>query len=370
MRETTYIEGNNKITIHQDNKPIYDIHIESNFDHLFMELDKLQTSKKKICIVSDSNVSTHYLSQLVEILKDYAMVVETFTFPAGEEHKTLATVEDLYAYLIESKFDRGDMLVALGGGVVGDLTGYTAATYLRGIWFMQIPTSLLSMVDSSIGGKTGVDFRAYKNMVGAFHMPKSVYINLSCLNTMNERDYRSGFGEVVKYGIMKDKAFYEWLRDHATLLVNRDIESLNYAVTQCCLSKQRVVEVDPTEKGERALLNLGHTIGHAIEKMKHFTLLHGECVSIGMVAAGYLSYQRNLLSKEDLDDMIETLRLYKLPVRVSGIQAMDVLQATKNDKKMASGKIKFILLHDIGNALIDDTVTDEEMLSAIKFVIE
>ena len=191
------------LNVKENGKLIYDIRIESDYKALKDVFRELKTEGHRICIVSDTTISNFYMEEVVDIAKDYASVVETFTLTPGEEHKNLESVYQLYEYLIESKFDRKDFLVALGGGVVGDLTGYVAATYLRGISFIQMPTTLLSMVDSSIGGKTGVDFHAYKNMIGAFKQPKAVYINTSTLNTLNDRLYFSGYGEVTKYGYIQ-----------------------------------------------------------------------------------------------------------------------------------------------------------------------
>ncbi|BBF42444.1 3-dehydroquinate synthase [Lachnospiraceae bacterium KM106-2] len=368
MQFATY--ENNQLHIHQDGRPIYDIRLESSYDAFYQELDKLSVTNRKVCIVCDSNTWKYYVEEVSKRIRERAKEVITFTFPAGEESKKLDTVTKLYETLIPAHFDRHDLLVALGGGVVGDLTGFAAATYLRGIDFIQLPTSLLAMVDSSIGGKTGVDLDSYKNMVGAFYQPKSVYINLNCLKTLTRRQYASGFGEVIKYGLINDKDFYNWLRVHAHELMSYDLNAMSQMVYNCCYHKQQVVEHDFTEQGERALLNLGHTIGHAIEKCKNFTLLHGECVAIGLVAAAHVSYQRGYLSLEEVQQLVETLQLFELPVKTSDISPNEVLQATKSDKKMISGKIKFIILQHIGNALIDDSITEEEMLSAIKFVID
>ncbi len=361
---------NNNITVHYDNVPIYDICIESDFRSLYKELEKLGTKNKRVCIVCDSTTKDLYLNEVIDLVKDYASEVESFSFPAGESSKNLDTVRELYTKLIESKFDRSDLLIALGGGVVGDLTGFTAATYLRGISFLQIPTTLLAMVDSSIGGKTGVDFDSYKNMVGAFHQPKSVYINTSCLKTLDSRIFRSGFGEVIKYGLINDPEFYAWLKENRDALLSYEPDALNEMIYRCCEDKRVVVEEDPKEKGVRALLNLGHTIGHAVEKLKDFSLYHGECVSIGIVAAAYLSYIRNAITKEELEDIKAVLESYGLPVNTDGLNKEEVLKATKNDKKMKLGKIKFILMSKIGESVMDDTVSDEEVLQAIQYIIK
>lgn len=357
------------ITVHYNEKPIYDIAIEKDFSKLAMKVSELGISGRKLCIVTDSNVGELYADEVKNELEKTGNAVFVYTFRAGEASKNLNTVEDVYEYLIINKFDRKDMIVALGGGVVGDLAGFTAATYLRGIDFIQVPTSLLAQVDSSIGGKTGVDFRAYKNMVGAFHQPRLVYMNLSVLGSLSERLFNSGFGEIIKHGFIRDKEYYTWLKENIQHIKSHDYDALENMIAISCNIKRRVVELDPTEKGDRALLNFGHTLGHAIEKLKNFELYHGECVVLGMVAALEISRTRQLISDAEYEDAINTFKAYNFPVTVNGISVEDVIKVSKNDKKMDAGKIKFILLDRIGNAYIDKTVTDDEMRAALSKVI-
>ena len=357
------------ITVHYNEKPIYDIAIEKDFSKLAMKVSELGISGRKLCIVTDSNVGELYADEVKNELEKTGNAVFVYTFRAGEASKNLNTVENVYEYLIINKFDRKDMIVALGGGVVGDLAGFTAATYLRGIDFIQVPTSLLAQVDSSIGGKTGVDFRAYKNMVGAFHQPRLVYMNLSVLGSLSERLFNSGFGEIIKHGFIRDKEYYTWLKENIQHIKSHDYDALENMIAISCNIKRRVVELDPTEKGNRALLNFGHTLGHAIEKLKNFELYHGECVVLGMVAALEISRTRQLISDAEYEDAINTFKAYNFPVTVDGISVEDVIKVSKNDKKMDAGKIKFILLDRIGNAYIDKTVTDDEMRAALSKVI-
>ena len=357
------------ITVHYNEKPIYDIAIEKDFSKLAMKVSELGISGRKLCIVTDSNVGELYADEVKNELEKTGNAVFVYTFKAGEASKNLNTVEDVYEYLIINKFDRKDMIVALGGGVVGDLAGFTAATYLRGIDFIQVPTSLLAQVDSSIGGKTGVDFRAYKNMVGAFHQPRLVYMNLSVLGSLSERLFNSGFGEIIKHGFIRDKEYYTWLKENIQHIKSHDYDALENMIAISCNIKRRVVELDPTEKGDRALLNFGHTLGHAIEKLKNFELYHGECVVLGMVAALEISRTRQLISDAEYEDAINTFKAYNFPVTVDGISVEDVIKVSKNDKKIDAGKIKFILLDRIGNAYIDKTVTDDEMRAALSKVI-
>lgn len=358
-----------RLTVHMNGKPIYDILMEDSFQCLKQELEHLGCGKKKLCIVTDSNVAPLYLDEITEIASQCARSVTSYIFPAGEEHKTLDTVRGIYEHLIQEQFDRKDCLVALGGGVVGDLCGFTAATYLRGIDFIQIPTTLLSQVDSSIGGKTGVDFDSYKNMVGAFHMPMLVYTNVSVLKTLPEEQFSNGMGEVIKHGLIRDREYYEWLLANLDSIMDRQTDVLKTLVDGSNRIKRAVVEIDPTEQNERATLNFGHTLGHAIEKLKSFQLLHGHCVALGAFAAMNLCLERKTVSEADVARYREAMEFCGMPTTVSGISKADVIAATKNDKKMEAGVIKFILLDHVGHAYIDRTVTEDEMAKALSSIM-
>ena len=272
--------------------------------------------------------------------------------------------------MILQHFDRKDCLIALGGGVIGDMTGFTAATYLRGIDFIQVPTTLLSQVDSSIGGKTGVDFDSYKNMVGAFHMPRLVYMNLSVLDTLSMEQFSCGMGEILKHGLIKNKEYFVWCMENAEKIQARDYETLLHMIRESCKIKRDVVEKDPTEKGDRALLNFGHTLGHAVEKLKSFQMLHGQCVAVGCVAAMELSAMRGNISKENVLYAEKCFESFGLPTWTDGLDTKDILKISKSDKKMEAGKIKFVLLHEIGNAYVDKTVTDEELLCVSEYILK
>ena len=357
-----------KMMIHYKGIPIYPIILSENFDGLGAAFEKLSVKDRKVCIVTDSHVAEHYLAQVEAIAAAHCASAVHFIFPAGEESKTLATVENLYEFLIQNKFERRDMLAALGGGVVGDLTGFTAATYLRGIDFIQIPTSLLAQVDSSIGGKTGVDFRAYKNMVGAFHQPKLVYSCAETLKTLTEQQYISGLGEIIKHGLIKDIAYYHWLKEHKEAILSRDTQTMIEMIEVSCRIKKEVVENDPEEAGERALLNFGHTLGHAVEKLMNFKEFHGHCVGLGCIAASKISALRGMISEEQVQDIKNTFEAFEMPVTVSGLDWKDVYATTKSDKKMDSGVVKFILLKTVGNAYVDRTVTEEEMKTGFDLI--
>lgn len=359
------LEKNSKIEIQTDGRKSYDIILRDSFDDLLNQMEFLEIEHKKVCIVTESNVAPFYLSKMYDLIDSKASKTITFSFEAGEKHKQLKTIEALYEELIINHFDRQDLLIALGGGVVGDMTGYAAATYLRGIDFVQVPTTLLSQVDSSIGGKTGVDFLQYKNMVGAFHQPKLVYINTSTLKSLPEREYFSGMGEVIKHGLIKDVQYYNWIKDNIKAIKEREHEAVREMIYQSCLIKGGVVERDPKEKGERALLNFGHTLGHAIEKLKDFSWLHGECVAAGCCLAAKISQMKGNLTEEEVKDIKELFAQFDMSEDVSELSVEDIIRTTKSDKKMVGDKIKFVLLHSVGEAYIDMSVTDEEMAKAL-----
>lgn len=349
----------------------YQIMLEQDFKKLPEVMQSLgYQEKQKLCIVTDSNVAEFYAGEVCQLLQNTFQTLKIHSFKAGEASKNTDTVNKLYEDLILNHFDRNDVLLALGGGVVGDLTGFTAATYLRGIDFIQIPTTLLSQVDSSIGGKTGVDFMQYKNMVGAFYQPKLVYMNLSVLKTLPEIQFISGMGEILKHGLIKDKNYYIWLKTHEEEIRKLEPNIVEDMIYRSCQIKREVVERDPKEKGERALLNFGHTIGHAVEKLSDFSLTHGECVGIGIAAAAHISEGLGNISQNDCEEIIQTLEAYGFRTKVSNLIPENVLETTKSDKKMVGNQVKFILLSEIGCAYIYKELTDEQILEGIRFVCE
>ena len=358
-----------KLLVKREGDFHYPIYFEKDFSGLAQAVREEGLSGHKICVVTDSHVEPLYLKSVMDSLQEVSSQIFSFVFEAGEKNKNLDTVQELYRSLIEHEMDRKGLLVALGGGVVGDLTGFGAATYLRGIDFIQVPTTLLSQVDSSVGGKTGVDFQQYKNMVGAFHQPRLVYMNLSALNTLPKKEFACGMGEILKTGLICDGEFFRFICSNQKTIQELDYTLLSQMIRRCCEIKAGVVERDPKEKGERALLNLGHTVGHAVEKLKNFQLLHGQCVGLGLVAAAYLSMQRGLLTQEEYNEIRNGCEAFYLPLAVDSLKAEEILAATKKDKKMEAGHIKFILMDGIGKSFIDKTVTDMELLSAIREIL-
>lgn len=357
-----------KLRVHREGEFDYQIVWEENFRQLATEMKSLNLECNKVCIVTDDNVNAYYSEEVKAALKTEDYHVDICVIPAGEENKNLDIVKSVYTFLIEQKYTRKDILIALGGGVVGDLTGFVAATFLRGIDYIQVPTTLLAQVDSSIGGKTGVDFDQFKNMVGAFKQPRLVYMNLNTLKTLPDDQFASGMGEVLKAGLIRDAKFYEWTINHMSEIQERIYPVLVKMIRKCCEIKASVVENDPTEQGERAILNLGHTIGHAIEKLSNFQLLHGHCVALGTIAAATISFKREMLSLEEFYEIRDMNIGFDLPMFFHGLNPEEILKATKSDKKMVNGSVKFVLLDRIGHAFIDTTVTDEEMLAGINFI--
>lgn len=348
----------------------YDILIENDFEKLAEAVSKLGINDRKFCVITDSNVEGLYADEVESKLKDIAKLVVRYTVPAGEANKTLANIAEIYKFLIENHFDRNDCIFALGGGVIGDMAGFAAATYLRGIKFVQIPTSLLAQTDSSIGGKTGVDLDAYKNMVGAFHQPSLVYMNMSVLKSLPAREYAAGMAEILKHGLIKDNSYYGWLVNNFSEIMDMESDYVSKMIKRSCEIKARVVTEDALEHGERALLNFGHTIGHAIEKYMDFKLLHGECVALGMIAASWISYKRGKLDTEEFYEIRDMFLPFGLPLTLDDdVDAEEILRLTKSDKKMDGDKVKFVLLKKPGKAYIDTSVTDDEILDAIRQLI-
>lgn len=357
------------LTINYNGTPCYNIELQTSFDGLAGSLKNLNCLEKRLCIVTDSNVEPLYGQELQNILEQAGCAqVFRFVFPAGEEHKTLDVINDLYEFLIQHQFDRSDVLIALGGGVTGDMTGYAAATYLRGIRFVQVPTTLLSMVDSSIGGKTGVDFRGYKNMVGAFYMPSLVYVNISALHTLDSRQISAGMGEIIKHSLIRDIQYYHQLETNAEQINALETDAVIDMIYRSQQIKKQVVENDPKEKGERAHLNFGHTIGHAIEKSLNFSLLHGECVALGMVAVAYISVLRGILSRKDICSIEALLVAYGLPVRFKHLNSDEIIENCFHDKKKEGNSIRFVLLDALGTCYTTADVTKEEMNASIEYL--
>ena len=328
----------------------YPIYIEPNFKRLGKACADARLSEKML-IVTDNNVQKYYCDDCVRELEGLCTEVSVHVIQSGEINKSLDTVRDIYRKLVELKADRKSVLVALGGGVTGDITGFAAATYMRGIPFIQIPTSLMAQADSSIGGKTGVDFEGCKNMVGAFYQPSLVYININALRTLPDRELKSGMAEVIKHGLIRDSDFYEYISSNIDKIYSFDENTLAYMTKMNCTIKGNVVEQDEREGGLRAILNFGHTIGHAIECVSGFTMLHGECVSVGMVGAYKLAHKMGMTDEDTVGRIEASLRKAGLPVKAQGMDADKVFDKMFSDKKVKDDKLNFVLPKGIGEVI-------------------
>jgi len=343
----------------------YPIHIGSG---LLDRPDLLEAALpgRHALLLSDSNVAPLYAERVLAALPA-RLAVRVFTLPAGEQHKTLASAEAAFAELAELRASRDAAVIALGGGVVGDLGGFVAACWMRGIRFLQLPTTLLAMVDSSVGGKTAVDLPQGKNLVGAFHQPAAVIADTAVLATLPPRELRAGLAEVVKYGAIFDAGFFAWLEAQAEALLAGDAEALAEAIERSCRFKAAVVARDETEQGERALLNFGHTFGHAIETAQGYGgLLHGEAVAVGMVLAARLSARLGMAPTTDAERLGGLLARLGLPiVRPTGLDPRDLLDHMRLDKKNLSGRLRLILWRALGEAVIVSDVDEAEVLALL-----
>ncbi|HSU56340.1 MAG TPA: 3-dehydroquinate synthase [Candidatus Dormibacteraeota bacterium] len=307
---------------------------------------------RRCAILSDSNVAPRYAKPVQNALAAARFEPVLVTVPAGETAKSLKSVQSCYDQLAAHRLERKSFIIALGGGVVGDLAGFVAATYLRGIPFIQVPTTLLAQVDSSVGGKVGVNLKAGKNLVGSFYQPLLVLCDLHTLTSLPEREFRAGLAEVIKYGIIHDPALFQRLERDLPKLLARDQKALSAVIARCCEIKADVVGQDETESGLRAILNFGHTIGHALEAISHYgKYLHGEAIAIGQVAAAHISASVLGLPEKDVSRITTLFHQAGLPtaVRLSPTQKQNLFAAMKLDKKVSAGEIKFVLARRIGN---------------------
>jgi 3-dehydroquinate synthase len=307
---------------------------------------------RQVMVVTNDTIAPLYLERAKQLLAGFELA--TVILPDGEQYKNLDTLNTIFDALLERRFNRGCTLVALGGGVVGDITGFAAASYQRGVAFVQIPTTLLAQVDSSVGGKTGVNHALGKNMIGAFHQPGCVLIDTDTLDTLDDRQLAAGLAEVIKYGLIRDTGFYDWLDDNIDRLRARDKEALAHAIERSCALKAEIVAADERESGQRALLNLGHTFGHAIETGTGYgTWLHGEAVATGMLMAADLSARHHWLAEAEVARLKDLLQRASLPT--SPPESMDeqrFLQLMAVDKKVLDGGLRLVLLKGIGNAVV------------------
>jgi 3-dehydroquinate synthase len=332
-------------------------------NHMFDQLGPLEQhlNGQQVAIISDTNVAPLFEPPLKQILSDYTPL--SIVLEADEKHKNLATVETIYRKLLENQFHRDATLIAVGGGVVGDICGFVASTYQRGISFIQMPTTLLSQVDASVGGKTGVNHALGKNMIGTFYQPQCVIIDIAALASLPDREYKAGIAEIIKYGLIMDDAFLEDLEQHMDALLDRDVDMMHRVVHKACECKAQIVMQDEKEKGPRALLNFGHSFAHAIETAQTYKgLLHGEAVSVGMRIATQLSCELGYVDAAASKRVTDILRAAGLPLDVpKGISSEQMIALMRQDKKVADGKIRLVLLKKIGEAILEEAPSPRMM---------
>lgn len=344
----------------------YPIHIGSG---ILTQVDLLapHIKQKKVVVVTNTTVAPLYLGRLTETLEMLGIVALPIILPDGEQYKTWETLNLIFDALLGTHCERSTTLIALGGGVIGDMGGFAAACYQRGMPFIQVPTTLLSQVDSSVGGKTAINHPLGKNMIGAFYQPRLVLADISTLNTLPDRELKAGLAEVIKYGLIRDPEFFNWLEANIEALLARAPQALAYAVYRSCISKAEVVAADERETGERALLNLGHTFGHAIETgLGYGSWLHGEAVAAGTLIAAELSCRLGWLSSEALQRIEKLFVRAGLPVHGAPLGSARYLELMRHDKKVQDGKMRLVLLRGVGEAVVSDVASDPQMAAAIE----
>jgi 3-dehydroquinate synthase len=324
------------------------------------ELVRQHVPARDVLIVSNTTVAPLYMAFLAGALSGNR-VVEAI-LPDGESHKTLATVARILDVLVANRFGRDCTVVALGGGVVGDMAGFAASCYQRGVAYVQVPTTLLAQVDSSVGGKTGVNHPGGKNLIGAFHQPVAVIADASTLSTLPVRELRAGLAEVIKYGLLGDAPFYDWLEAHMDELLAADPEALSYVIQRSCEIKAQIVGRDEREQGDRALLNLGHTFGHAVEAATHYTQwLHGEAIGAGLLMAATMSHECGMVEAVQVDRLRRLLQRVGLPVKIEGVTPEVALEHMRIDKKVQGGRIRLVLLRSIGDSFVTADYPEEAL---------
>jgi 3-dehydroquinate synthase len=343
----------------------YPIHVGQN---LLSRADLIlpRIKRKQVAIVTNTTVAPLYLEKVAEPLRSQGVSIIPIVLPDGEQYKNAEVLNTIYDALLANRCERSTTLMALGGGVVGDMCGYAAATFLRGVPFIQVPTTLLSQVDSSVGGKTGINHPLGKNMIGAFYQPQLVLADTDTLNTLPDRELSAGIAEVIKYGLIRDPDFFDWLETNMHLLVARDPHALSYAIYRSCQNKAEVVALDERESGERALLNLGHTFGHAIENgMGYGVWLHGEGVAAGTLLAAQMSQRMGWLTADEVARIARLFEAANLPIEAPALGVEKYLDLMGLDKKVADGKIRLVLLQSIGKAVMTGDYPQEKLLETL-----
>lgn len=348
----------------------YDIVIGHDLKQQIMDFIRRCKFSRKALLITDTNIAPLYGEKVQTVLNEAGLDAKIAVIDAGEQSKSLACAETLYTQAIEHGLDRKSPVIALGGGVVGDLAGFIAATFMRGVPFIQMPTSLLAQVDSSVGGKVAVNHALGKNLIGAFYQPKAVFMDLDMMKSLPQREIATGLGEVVKYGYIYDRDFYEYLLAHKDEILNLNSNAVSHIIARSCEIKADVVSQDEKESGLRAILNFGHTLAHAIEKETQYKKYnHGEAVAIGMVGAAKISAKLGMIDEKIVDDMEKLLAMFNLPQKAENCRAENIYADIFHDKKTVNGTVNWVLLQDIGKVCISKDVPEKIVKEAIAEIL-
>lgn len=344
----------------------YDIHIGNDWlEQLIPHLESFSRNSRLV-IITDANVAEIAGQRLLELMQSRGFKADLAVFPGGEDHKNLAAVQALTAKMVELGLDRQSTVIALGGGIPGDVAGFAASIFMRGIPHIQIPTTLLAQVDSSVGGKTGVNLPQGKNLLGTFHQPRLVFIDVNFIRTLPEREYLTGLAEVIKYGIIWDADFFAYLEENLDPIGHREVDCLLHMVNRCCAIKAAIVAQDETENGVRALLNLGHTFGHAFEALTGYRRYnHGEAVAIGMACAARLAHHLGILTAQDRDRIVSLIFRAGLPIGFSNLDSCDIIAQMRRDKKTLGGRLQLVLPTSIGASKLCADLSETEIMAGL-----
>ena len=349
-----------KVNLEDRSYPIY-IGSDTSLDN---ELYSKHISSNKIALITNEQIADLYLPEISQTLN--AFDLKTLVLPEGETEKNLETVGKAVEFLSDNGIDRDSSIIAFGGGVIGDITGFVASSYMRGIKFLQVPTTLLAQVDSSVGGKTGVNINTGKNLIGSFYQPSAVIADTRYLNSLEPNRLSEGLAEVIKYGLIRDEDFFKWLSKNTNRILALEPEIMTHLIERCCQIKAEIVSEDEREGSIRAILNYGHTFGHAIESLTDYGVYtHGEAVSIGMVMAASMAERMGMLSQDDKTDITNLLESVNLPTKKPDLNNNDFLESMKRDKKVQDGEIRLILLDSIGRAIISNDYPSEILMETI-----
>ncbi|WP_196593903.1 3-dehydroquinate synthase [Pectinatus sottacetonis] len=349
----------------------YDIWIGNNLDEKIKQFFTEAGFSRRVFIISDTNVGPLYKNDIIKLLQAVGYSVSVELIKAGEPSKSWDTAQLLYTKVIEAGLDRNSPIIALGGGVVGDIAGFIAATYMRGVPFIQMPTSLLAHVDSSVGGKVAINHPMGKNLIGAFYQPKAVFIDLDMLKTLPPREISAGLAEIIKYGLIYDKEFFSYIEKNSSMVFRFNNEVLQNIIARSCEIKASVVSKDERENGLRAILNFGHTLGHAVERETQYKKYnHGEAIAIGMMGAVFISVELGLIDKSLIEILRQILAECNLPQKADACDKEKLYKDLFHDKKTVDGKIKWVLLDRIGQVHLDNNVAEKIVKKAIDFIIK